>query len=57
MMVMPAPTLEVDLEDIAVNWEDFYQIFIGMDVISGFQGVMGPAEIYFLGATVKGHIC
>lgn len=56
MMVMLAPTLEVNLWDITMSLVDFYYVLIIMDVISGLQGVVVSAEICLLGAGAKGHI-
>lgn len=40
MMVMLASTLEVDLGEITVSCADFSQYLMGIDVMSGLQGVM-----------------
>lgn len=53
---MLVPTLEFDLKDVAVWLGDIYEFLMSINVISGLQGLMGLAEISFLGAGVKGYI-
>lgn len=36
LLVILAPTLEVDLGDMAVGLGEFFKFFMGMDVISDF---------------------
>ena len=41
-----SPSLEIDLADVAVqDCGDYYSALLGMDVLSGRKGVLGPAEI------------
>lgn len=56
MMTMLAPTFNVDLGYIVLNSGGINWFFMGMDVMSGFQRVMGPVEIWLSVMGVKGHI-
>lgn len=45
MTIQLAPTLELDVTDVAVSEGDFYEALLGCDVLKGKRGVLGPATI------------
>ena len=45
MTLQLTPTLEMDLENVAVLDAQFYQALIGCDLLQGKAGVLGPATI------------
>lgn len=56
MKVMLAPTLEIDLGDMVISLGDIHKFLMGMDIMSGLQGVLIPSKIRFPGVRVMGHV-
>lgn len=54
MIVMLAPTLEVDLGEVVMSSEDINLVLMGINITSGLQGIMELAEICFMGVRIKG---
>lgn len=50
------PTLEIDLANVLVSEGSFYQCLIGGDILTGKQGILGPARIKMPCAGNPGHI-
>ena len=48
MTLLPAPTLELDISNIAVCLGDFYQGLLGCDLMCKHNKVLGVATITFL---------
>lgn len=46
----------MDLGDVAMISKDLHKFLIGMDIMSGLQGVMRPVEIHFLVEGVNGNV-
>ncbi len=51
-----SPTLEIDLADIVVSEGEFYQCLLGMDILAGKPGVLGPASITVPSANSLGTV-
>ncbi len=54
--VQITPMLELDLANITVQEGSFYQGLLGMDVLAGKAGVMGPAILKMSGPGTWGEI-
>ena len=51
-----SPTLEIDLADVVVSEGEFYQCLLGMDILAGKPGVLGPATITVPSANSLGTV-
>ena len=54
--VQLTPTLELDVAEVVVSDGDFYQCLLGMDILAGKPGVLGPATIHIGGSRTAGSI-
>ncbi len=51
-----SPTLEVDLANVVVSEGEFYQCLLGMDILAGKPGTLGPATITVPCASQPGNV-
>ncbi len=40
-----SPMLELDLAGVVVSGGEFYQCLLGMDILGGKPGILGPATV------------